>query len=284
MTTLKQLVSGNDIVVAPFVSCAMSAKLAEGAGFKALYLGGGGMGYLKAVTEANLSLVDMVQAGIDIRTATPLPLILDGACGWGDPMHLHRTINMAETAGFSAIEIEDQILPKRAHHHAGKEHAIPMELMVAKVEEAVAARRDPNFLIIARTNVGDGPLDASLRRAEAYKKAGADMLFVFSRKDEHTRPILESLPKPLMHMARPGGGIAKMELPLGELQKLGVRLLVDAMTPVLVMHHALRQCYENIAKHRGEPMVTDFRAEIDALHDTIGLEQMLEIERRTVEK
>src|SRR5262249_4340893 len=159
------------------------------------------------VTEANLSLVDMIQAGIDIKTACPLPLILDGACGWGDPMHIHRTINMAESAGFSAIEIEDQILPKRAHHHAGKEHAIPMELMVAKMEEAVAARRDPNFLIIGRTNVGHGPLEEALRRGEAYKKAGADMLFVFSRNDADTRAILEGLPKPLMHMARPGTGI-----------------------------------------------------------------------------
>jgi 2-methylisocitrate lyase-like PEP mutase family enzyme len=82
----------------------------------------------------------MCQAGLEIRTVCPLPLILDGACGWGDPMHIHRTIAMTEAAGFCAIEIEDQILPKRAHHHIRIEHMIPQELMVAKIAEAVAAR------------------------------------------------------------------------------------------------------------------------------------------------
>jgi 2-methylisocitrate lyase-like PEP mutase family enzyme len=67
-----------------------------------------------AVTEANLSLTDMAQAGLGITSVCPLPLILDGACGWGDPMHLHRTIGMAEAVGFAAIEIEDQTLLKRA--------------------------------------------------------------------------------------------------------------------------------------------------------------------------
>ncbi len=84
----------------------------------------------------------MCQAALDIRTACTLPLILDAAPGWGDPMHMHRTINMSEAAGFAAIEIEDQILPKRAHHHAGIEHMVPLELMVEKLREAVAARRD----------------------------------------------------------------------------------------------------------------------------------------------
>ena len=91
------------------------------------------MGYVKCGTEANLSLTEMCQAGLEIRVACPLPLILDGACGWGDPMHVRRTIQMSEAAGFAAIEIEDQLMPKRAHHHIGIEHLIPIELMVAKV-------------------------------------------------------------------------------------------------------------------------------------------------------
>ena len=94
------------------------------------------MGYLTCFTEANLSLTEMCQAALDIRTACTLPLILDGACGWGDPMHLRRTIGMAEAAGFAAIEIEDQILPKRAHHHIGIEHLIDAPLMVEKVQRS----------------------------------------------------------------------------------------------------------------------------------------------------
>ena len=111
-------------VVAPNVFNALTARLAEAAGFQALYLGGGPLGYLKCITEANISLPEMVDVGIEIRTTSRLPLVLDGTCGWGDPMHMHRTIAMSEAAGFAGIEIEDQPLPKRAHHHIGIEHLI----------------------------------------------------------------------------------------------------------------------------------------------------------------
>src|SRR5207245_11229689 len=92
----------------------------------------------------------MCQAAIDIHAVSSLPLILDGACGYGDPMHMHRTIGMSEAAGFAAIEIEDQFVPKRAHHHIGVEHMTPMELVATKVLEAVAARASAGRLILAR--------------------------------------------------------------------------------------------------------------------------------------
>ena len=107
-------------------------------------------------------------------------------------MHLRRTIGMAEAAGFSAIEIEDQILPKRAHHHIGIEHLIDAPLMVEKVREAVAARRSAEFLIIARTNaVRDISMDEALRRGEAMKAAGADILFLTARRPEDISHIAE---------------------------------------------------------------------------------------------
>jgi len=113
MASLREMISGSSLVEAPVVFNPLCAKLAEAAGFPALYLGGGGLGYIQCVTEANLTLTEMVRIGIDIRTVSRLPLILDGACGWGDPMHLRRTINMVEAAGFAGIEIEDQLMPKR---------------------------------------------------------------------------------------------------------------------------------------------------------------------------
>jgi 2-methylisocitrate lyase-like PEP mutase family enzyme len=128
-------------VTAPLVLNPLMARMVEAAGFGAGYLGGGATGYQKVALEANLNLTEMRQAALDIRAVSSLPLILDGACGYGDPMHMHRTIGMTEAAGFAAIEIEDQLVPKRAHHHVGIEHMIPMELMAAKVKEAVAARR-----------------------------------------------------------------------------------------------------------------------------------------------
>jgi len=108
MANLREMIDGSSLIEAPVVFNPLSAKLAEAAGFPALYLGGGGFGYVQCVTEANLTLTEMVRTGIDIRTVCPLPLILDGACGWGDPMHLLRTIKMVDAAASAGISFEDQ--------------------------------------------------------------------------------------------------------------------------------------------------------------------------------
>src|SRR5580765_8325889 len=136
-------------VTAPLVLNPLMARMAQAAGFQAGYLGGGATGYLRVALEANLNLTEMCQAALDIGAVSTLPLIFDAACGYGDPMHMRRTVGMSEAAGFAAIEIEDQLVPKRAHHHIGIEHMIPVELMAAKVATAVAARRNPDFLIVA---------------------------------------------------------------------------------------------------------------------------------------
>lgn len=284
MPTLRQMIEqATAPVLAPLVLNPLMAKLAEQAGFGALYLGGGSMGYLTCFTEANLSLTEMARHALDIRTACGLPLILDGACGWGDPMHMRRTIPMAEAAGFAAIEIEDQLLPKRAHHHIGIEHIIPLELMVAKVEEAVAARRSRDFLIIARTNAARQPngLDDALRRGEAMRRAGADLLLVLPGKPAQAKVIGEALPGPKMFMMS-GNRLSGSGMTMAELFGLDYRLFVDPTTPLMVMHRALRQCYA--AMQAGEPIGIDTHAEQEMVHATIGLETLLEIERRTVEK
>jgi 2-methylisocitrate lyase-like PEP mutase family enzyme len=281
----RALISGPEPHVAPSVSSPMSARLAERAGFKSLYLGGGPLGYVNFYTEATIALPEMVQAGIDIRAACTLPLVLDGTAGWGDPMHLRRTVNLSEAAGFAGIEIEDQVLPKRAHHHVGVEHAVPMDLMAAKIREAVAVRRDPDFVIIGRTNeIRRGRRDEAVRRAEAYREAGADMLFVLAPTPEDMRFVGERLPPPLMQMSL-GGGVEAMGLTRREFHDLGFRYLVDPMTAVLAMHKALRLAYDAMARGETDPTLGPDGAagEQERMHETIGLEAMLAVERATVE-
>lgn len=281
--TLRQMVAEGPPVFAPLVLNPMMARMAEKAGARAIYLGGGASGYQGVFTEANLSLTEMAHAGLEIGAASRLPLILDGACGWGDPMHLHRTVALSERAGFQAIEVEDQILPKRAHHHVGIEHIIPAEEMSAKVKEAVAVRRSPDFLIIARTNaVRTHGLDDALRRADLYAKAGADILFVLARKPEELRAIADRFRVPLMYMP-PAGGVASAGLSMGDMDALGIRLIVDAQTPMLAMHRAIRDSYAAILKGEADPLVgASIQVEDKALKQSIGLEALLEVERRTV--
>ncbi len=282
---LRRLLGSDKGVVAPLVLNPLMARLAEEAGFAAGYLGGGALGFLTCATEANLSLTQMVHAGLEIRSQSRLPLILDGTCGWGDPVHVRHTVRTAESAGFAAIEIEDQVLPKRVHHHIGIEHLIPSELMEAKVAEAVAARLDPNFLIIARTNAARTlGMDEALQRARAFHRCGADILLVMPRDLGDVRTIAAQLPRPLMYMV-PTGGVGAIGLSLPELAALGYSLIVDPGTPFFAMAHALRQSYAALGAGRADPILgTAAAAEEKSIHGTIGLDVLLAIERRTVEK
>ncbi len=281
----RDLLGRKTAFLAPAVFNPLSARLAEQAGFKVLYLGGGLLGYVKTVLEANLGLTEMVQAGVEIRAACNLPLILDGTCGWGDPMHVGFSGRAAEAAGFCAIEIEDQLLPKRAHHHAGIEHMIAQELMVDKVCEAVRARRDREFVIIARTNgVRASSMDDALRRATAYREAGADVLYLSPRTPEEMRFVGERLGPPLM-FSLPGDGPQDLGISLDELGVLGYRLL-SVTTPALWFHRAMQQGYHALAAGKPVPALagTSRKAEQDALHETLGLEALLALEKATVEK
>jgi 2-methylisocitrate lyase-like PEP mutase family enzyme len=286
MPSLRQMIQASSPVLAPLVLNPLMAKLAEQAGHKALYLGGGATGYAKVVLEANLNVTEMAQAGMEIRAVTDLPLILDGAAGFGDPMHMHRTIAMTEAAGFSAIEIEDQILPKRAHHHVGIEHMVPQELMEAKVREAVSARRSADFLIIARTNgIRASNMDDALKRAAAYRKAGADLLLLSPRNQEEVLHVAERLGGPLMMLARPGG-LARLDMTAAELGRLGYKIIADPQTALLAGYAAWRAVYTSLANgFRDESQDAQGWSQIEHdMHATIEIDKLLEIEKATVEK
>lgn len=282
---LRALMGSAGGVFAPLVLNPLMARMAQAEGFKAGYVGGGAMGFVTCATEANLTLTQMIQAGVEMRAHADLLLVLDGACGWGDPMHVRHTVRMAEAAGYCAIEIEDQILPKRAHHHIGIEHLIPQQLMEQKIAAAASARRSSEFLIIARTNAARvTDMDDALRRAEAFHRRGADILLVMPRSVEDVRTIGERLPRPLMYMV-PTGGVEAIGMPLAELRARGFSLIVDPGTPFFAMHRALRQAYA--ALRTGEAAVPGGVSGTDEeplVHRSIGLEAMLEIERRTVER
>ena len=285
-TSLRALIQGSMPVTAPLVLNPLMARLAEQAGFPAGYLGGGATGYAKVALEANLNLTEMCQAALDIRAVSALLLILDGACGYGDPMHMHRTVGMAEAAGFSAIEIEDQLVPKRAHHHVGIEHMISMELMTAKVKEAVAARRSPEFLIIGRTNaVRASTMDDALRRGEAYRKAGADLVLLsMANTAEQLRLIGERLGGPLMYLAG-RGGLAGLGMTLKDLGGLGYKIVADPSTPLLEAFVAWKTTYAALAADFGSAQPkADWSAVEREMLDVIGIEKLLAVERATVEK
>jgi methylisocitrate lyase len=281
---LSQLIKGPDLIVAPVALNPIMAQMAALAGFKAAYLSGGSLGWYKGVTEAGLSLSEMIQVVVDIRTVCKIPVVLDAGGGWGDPVHIHRTVTMSEAAGVECLEIEDQLLPRRVEHHIGIDNLVPLRLAADRIREAVAARTDPNLVIVGRTNAVrvDG-MDDALRRAEAMKAAGADMLFVYGRKPEEMRHIAERLPAPLMTFAPPDG-FSTFGISRAEMAKLGYRLAASSGTAFAAMVKAVRQSYECLASDSMDPFLGPGGAEkeMKAAHKVTGLDRLIEIERRTM--
>jgi 2-methylisocitrate lyase-like PEP mutase family enzyme len=280
---IRDLIKGDELIVAPCALNPMMARIAEDAGFKAIYMSGGSLGWVKCVTEANLALPELAEIAVDMRAVCRLPIILDAGGGFGDPMHVHRTVALSQAAGFSAIEIEDQRLPRRAEHHIGIDRLIDTAVMVAKVKEAIAARSDPDFVIIARTNSRRvHGLDDALRRAEAFHRAGDDMLFIHTRDAAEMRFVGERLPPPLMTFAPPDG-FSTFPLSRSDLAVLGYRLAASSGTSFAAMYKAVRQSMECLAEDRLDPFLGPGGAETEMkrAHQTSGLDKLLAVERRT---
>jgi methylisocitrate lyase len=158
---------------------AYTAKLAEAAGFRAIYLSGGGVA-ANSLGVPDLGISAMEDVLTDVRRITdacPLPLLVDIDTGWGGAFNIARTIRQMIKAGAAAVHIEDQVSAKRCGHRPGKE-LVPQEEMADRIKAAVDARTDPQFVIMARTDsLANEGLDRAVGRAQAYVAAGADMIF-----------------------------------------------------------------------------------------------------------
>lgn len=166
-------------IMIPGAFNALTAKMAERLGFRAAYLSGGALsaGWAGLPDIGLLTATEFAEQAAVLARSTSLPLLCDADTGFGEPINVARTIGLFEEAGVAGVHLEDQVLPKRCGHLSGKTLVEPAE-MIAKVRAAVSARRDPDFVIVARTDARtvEG-FEASLMRARMYLEAGADMIF-----------------------------------------------------------------------------------------------------------
>ncbi len=269
-----------EVVTAPLALDALSAALAVEMGFGAVYLGGGGLGFQRCVSEALLTATEVAEATRAITERIDVAVVVDGTTGFGDAVHTWRTVRMMEQAGAAAIEIEDQLAPKRAHHQKGVDHMIAVDEMAGKVEAAVQARSDPDFLIIARCNAlsHDG-VDDALRRMSAYSAAGADMLLLLPRSDGEFHAVSGNTGLPLVAMMPTGGRTDS------QLADAGYRLKLDAFSATLFGYRAIRAGYEVL--RQGRELAGSMDEALDELSEigaTMGIETLYGIEARTTER
>lgn len=175
----RKALAGGRPLVAPFVYDGLTAHLARAAGFEAAYMTGFGTAAARGYPDLGLlTMSEMVENVRVVARASGLPVICDADTGYGNPINVWRTVQEYEDAGAAALHIEDQVWPKRCGFMAGKQ-VVPMDTMIPKVRAACDARRDPDLVIIARTDALS-PLGwaETERRARAYRAAGADLIFV----------------------------------------------------------------------------------------------------------
>lgn len=217
-------------VAIPGAFNALTAKLIERLGFRALYLSGGALSAASGVPDVGLlTLTEFADEARRLTATTSLPLLCDADTGFGEALNVERTIQVLEAAGAAGIHLEDQLFPKRCGHLSGKSLVEP-EVMVAKLRAAVAAKQDPDFVVIARTDArGVTGYDDAVRRAKLYVEAGADVIFpeALETADEFARFAREVQAPLLANMTEFGKGPL---LTVSELGAMGYRMVLYPLT------------------------------------------------------
>lgn len=281
-TGLRQLLNRNEPLLLPGCYDALGARLIELAGFDAAYMTGFGSSasLLGRPDVGLLGLSEMVDNARRITQATSLPVVADADTGYGNPLNVIRTVRSFEQAGVAGIHLEDQVAPKRCGHMEGKE-VIPLDDMIAKVSAAVAARTNPDFVIIARTDAR-APLGLrnAIDRAKACHDAGADLLFVEALEDmaeiEAVAKELSSIP--LVFNWVEGGKTPPLEL--DEIAALGFAAVLMPIATILAATQAMVEVLKGI-RQRGTPAgVVDGLPSFAAFTDLIGLPDVAATEAR----
>ena len=262
---LRAMLNKREVILAPPVYDALTALIAESLGFKLVSMGGWITGAHLGITEPRMTLTEQVANAAWVTKAIKIPLIVDGDAGYGDALHTMRCVKEFEFAGVSAIHIEDQLYPKRAHYHKGIKHIIPLEEFLEKLQAALEARTDPDFVIMARTDawgmVG-GSLKEAIRRCQAFVEAGADVILPMVRNAEELKILVQEIP----------------DVPI-----MGVHIVLHHLAPLLVAAGAATDYYQKY-KETGEIDRAPWRDIQIKVQELIGLTEYYKVEEATTEK
>jgi 2-methylisocitrate lyase-like PEP mutase family enzyme len=269
---LKSLILGKDILVMPGVYDALSARVAQECGHKAVFLGGfSATGALLAEPDTSqLSLTELAALVARVCEATDLPVFVDADTGFGNVTNVRRTVRMLERAGASALFIEDQVFPKRCGHTAGKA-VVPVAEMVAKIRAAADARVDADMVIMARTDaIAVNGLEDAIARANLYREAGADLLFVEApRTVDDMRRVLREVKGP--HLANMVDFGHSPELAASELHAIGYAAAIWPVSAILAVTHALREVMSGLAATGTTKHLHDRMVSFDGFTELMGL-------------
>lgn len=258
-------------IMVPGAFNALAAKMVERLGYEAVYLSGGALsaGWAGLPDIGLLTVSEFAQAASVLASATSLPLLCDADTGFGEPVNVERTVQLIEQAGAAGLHLEDQILPKRCGHLSGK-GLIATREMVAKVRAAVGARRDPEFVIVARTDARSVEgFDEAVARARAYLDAGADAIFpeALESADEFARFAAEVEAPLVANMTEFGRGPL---LPFADLAAMGYRAVLYPLTAFRAAMKAAEATLQSLSREGTQSGCLDRMQTRAELYDLLG--------------
>jgi methylisocitrate lyase len=263
-------------LVIPGVFNALTARLAERTGFRAVYQSGAALSAGLALPDVGLvTQTEFAEQGRYLAHAVSIPVISDADTGFGEALAVERTVQLFESAGLAGLHLEDQQLPKRCGHLSGKS-LVSRDEMVSKLKAAAAARRDPSFVIIARTDArASEGIDSAIERAQAYVEAGADMIFpeALETPEEFGR-FARAIRVPLIANMTEFG--KSPLLSAQELAKLGYAAVLFPVTTLRVAMKAVEAALGQLAREGTQKSLLDrmqTRAELYDLLDYSGFEE-----------
>ncbi len=279
--TLKERLKEDRIIVAPGAFDMVSAKIIENLGFEALYVTGFGQSasHLGLPDAGFITLTEIVERIHKTSRTVKIPLIADGDTGYGGIVNVIRTVEEFESSGASAIQLEDQEMPKKCGH-VGTKQLVEPEEMVLKIQVAIETRRSDDFLIIARTDartvVG---FEEAIKRAHMYEAAGADIIFIESpQTKEELKIIGESFEKPVLANMIEGGKSPLINIE--QLQAMGFKLVIFPLTSLLASTKAV-QLVMQILKDEGTTEKASSKImEFDEFTDFIGFPEIRFLEEK----
>jgi 2,3-dimethylmalate lyase len=278
---LRSLLAGPEPLVAPGAYDALSARLVEQAGFDVVYMTGFGTtaSLIGRPDVGLLSGTEMADNARRIVSAVDVPVIADADTGYGNAVNVLRTVQLFEQAGVAGLQLEDQVAPKKCGHMSGKA-VIETAEMVGKLAAAVAARRDPDLVLIARTDaVAVSGVDDAIARGRAYAEAGADVLFVEApTSEDDIARIAGELHgvAPLVFNWAEGGRTPG--LPLSRIAELGFSLVIYPIGTLLAATAGIRALLATL-RADGVPSLGGLPA-FDEFTDLVGLPEVQQLEQR----
>jgi 2-methylisocitrate lyase-like PEP mutase family enzyme len=288
-TALRGLLSNTSFINMPSAYDAIGGRLMASLGFPAVYTGGYVTGGSRCTSEPLLTMEEQVRVAGEVAAAVTVPLVADGGAGFGEPLHTMRSVREFIRAGVAGIHIEDQLYPKRAHYHKYVAHVTPRDEFVAKIDYACRQRAqlDPDFIIIARSDACrfEG-LQEAIDRINLAADVGADMGLVFPRNHDELREAPKLAKIPLVYVMSRGNRDQRPLPTITELEAMGYKACIDAVTSLLVAFTAVKRAFSEI-RETGTFTGLSSQECIDArqqIEDLVGLEEFYIIEEATVEK